>query len=52
MMGVPFRQGRTPLHRAAMLGRFEVTLAILQEVGHQVQHSGDTHTGWIEYVDK
>ena len=43
------RQGRTPLHRAAMLGRFEVTLGLLQEVDAPTfRYIG---WGWIQYVD-
>jgi len=55
-MGGSHGQGRTPLHRAAIHGRFEVTLALLQEVGHHVQHEGChswyTTFGYTSYVDE
>ena len=48
-MGGSHGQGRTPLHRAA-------TLALLQEVGHHVQHEGChswyTTFGYTSYVDE
>ena len=38
-------QGRTALHRAAMLGRLEVTLALLEEAGDVLLIGDNTVSG-------